>query len=139
MRFKACFKLFILSALLLAATRCACPGIENCAPDEACAVSDLLYFGTVRPGGVVTPEEWAEFLKNFVTPRFPKGFTVWRASGQWKGADGNIMQEDSFVLHIVHPGGKPNDEAIRSLIRAYKSQFGQESVLRVRSRACTSF
>ena len=33
------------------------------------------------PGGIVTSDEWAKFLSDAVTPRFPGGFTVWLAGG----------------------------------------------------------
>lgn len=99
----------------------------------------MIYFGTTMPGGVVTSSQWAEFLKSSVTPRFPQGFTVWRAYGQWRNPDGKIRQEESFVLSIAHPDDRPSNEAVLSIIGEYKSQFKQEAVLRVKSRACASY
>src|SRR5688500_11884439 len=64
-----------------------------CSPGEQLLVHDSLYFGTAKPNGVVTAAEWAEFLGNTVTPRFPQGLTAWQASGQWRGADGAIVNE----------------------------------------------
>ncbi|MBL8529464.1 MAG: DUF3574 domain-containing protein [Burkholderiales bacterium] len=37
----------------------------------------MLYFGTDKPSGRVTPEDWAQFLSETVTPRFPAGLTAW--------------------------------------------------------------
>jgi hypothetical protein len=132
-------RIIVILTFLLAAIGCVSVQTNYCAQDEKLSINDLMYFGTAKPDGVVTPGQWAEFLKNSVTPRFPQGFTAWRASGQWKGSDGIIMQEESFALSIVHPDDKSSDEAIRSIIREYKLQFNQEAVLRVRSHACSSF
>jgi len=131
--------LIVLASFVLVVTGCACLQTHQCSQDENFSVSNLIYFGASKPDGVVTPEQWADFLKNNVTPRFPTGFTEWKASGQWKNTDGKILQEESFVLNIVHPDDKSGDESIRSIIREYKAQFGQEAVLRVRSAACASF
>src|SRR5262249_11578696 len=47
-------------------------------------VTDRIFFGRAIPGGgSVSEEEWATFLAEVVTPRFPDGLTVWRAEGQW--------------------------------------------------------
>jgi hypothetical protein len=74
-----------------------------------------------------------------VTPRFPHGLTAWQASGQWKGADGAIVREASFVLNLMHADDERADSAIRSITAEYKARFNQEAVLRVKSHACTSF
>jgi hypothetical protein len=139
MRITAYIRTIVISTLLLIATGCASVQMNHCAQDEKLSINDLMYFGTTKPDGVVTPGQWAGFLKNSVIPRFPQGFTTWRASGQWKGSDGKIMQEESFALSIVHLGDESSDKAIRSIIREYKLQFSQEAVLRVRNHACSSF
>ena len=102
-------------------------------------VHESLYFGTAKPTGVVTPTEWAEFLKSTVTPRFPQGLTVWEASGQWRGADGELVREASHVLNLVHPDDTANEKAVLEIVAAYKVQFQQEAVLRTKAHACTSF
>jgi hypothetical protein len=47
-----------------------------------------LFFGTAKPGGAVTEEEFRTFLDEVVTPLFPDGLTVVKADGQFRGADG---------------------------------------------------
>ncbi len=74
-----------------------------------------------------------------VTPHFPQGHTVWRASGQWRDADGVIIRENSYVLNILHPDNKRNERAVRAIAAEYKSRFSQESVLRAKSYVCASF
>jgi hypothetical protein len=118
---------------------CATAPVPRCATGQQAAIQDLVYFGTDKPTGRVTPEEWAQFLGEIVTPRFPEGFSVWQASGQWRSASGTIVQEPSFVLSLVHPPGTSIDHAIEELVASYKKRFHQEAVLRVRSVACMSF
>jgi hypothetical protein len=125
----------------LAALLSACASMHDlgCRSGEQSLIHDSLYFGTGKPHGVVTPEEWAEFLKGTVTPRFPQGLTMSPASGQWRGADGAIVREVSQVLELVHPDDAPSESAVKELVAAYKMQFQQEAVLRVKAQACVSF
>jgi hypothetical protein len=126
-------------ALVLALAGCASFPASRCGVGEQRMVSDLLYFGTEMPGGVVTAAQWSDFLGTVVTPKFPEGLSVWPASGQWRSATGAITSEASHVLNLVHPETEAADSAVRAIVTAYKSQFQQEAVLRVRGSACVSF
>jgi hypothetical protein len=99
----------------------------------------MLYFGTQTPDGVVTPEQWTQFLATEVTPRFPRGLTVWPGAGQWQSASGGVTRESSYVLNLVHADDATSDAAVRAVVDAYRTRFRQEAVMRVRSHACTSF
>jgi hypothetical protein len=121
---------------LLAA--CAAPGRPACGPGERPAVSELLYFGSATPDGAVSAEAWSVFLAETVTPRFPDGLTAWPASGQWRGPDGVLVHEASWVLSLVHPDDPAAEAGVRAVIEAYKARFRQEAVLRVRAGACVS-
>lgn len=131
----------------LAAAAAAAVGLAACAgmPGGVCAgglhaaVSDSLYLGTATPSGTVAADEWKAFLRDVVTPRFPQGFTVMPASGQWRGTDGTPVREPSYVLVVIHPDEPAGDAAVAAVATAYKARFRQESVLRVRSPACVSF
>lgn len=127
--------------LALAITIGGCASVHQpaCTGDERASIQDSLYFGTAKPGGAVTPEEWAEFLKSVVTPRFPQGLTVWQASGQWLGADGTVVREASHVLNLLHPNDAASEKAVIEIAAAYKVRFQQEAVLRVKAPACVSF
>ncbi len=127
------------AALALLLAGCASMEVPQCRPGEERAVNDLVYFGTAMPKGEVTPLEWSEFLGRSVTPRFPHGLSVWPASGQWRGADGAVAREHSFVLSLVHPDDERSEKAVRAIAAEYKARFSQEAVLRVRSNVCASF
>ena len=131
----------LLLPCVLAAALAACTSVPapDCASGEQRSVSELLYFGTARPGGIVSGDDWSAFLAREVTPRFPQGLSAWQAAGQWQSADGSLTREDSFVLNLVHPESEAAEQSVRAIVAAYKSRFQQEAVLRVRSHACVSF
>jgi hypothetical protein len=131
--------LFAVAAMALALAACVSPQHPSCRSGEQLRVLDTLYFGTHSLRGAVTADEWRKFLDTTVTPRFPQGLTVSQASGQWRGADGTIVRESSYVLSLIHPDGAPSDAAIGEIVASYKSAFAQESVLRSRSETCASF
>lgn len=95
-------------------------------------------FGTETPSGHVTPEVWAQFLSEIVTPRFPEGLSVWQASGQWRSASGEEIRESSYVLSLIHSDDAAPSKAVQEIIASYKTRFQQEAVLRVTSYACMS-
>ena len=125
--------------LLFSVGACASLKEAKCKSGEQLAVQDTLYFGTGKPNGVVTRQEWTKFLEAAVTPRFPKGFTVSETSGQWRGADGSLVRESTYVLYLVHPNEGPTEKLVTDIISLYKAQFQQEAVLRVKASACVSF
>ncbi|UFN56645.1 DUF3574 domain-containing protein [Microbulbifer celer] len=83
--------------------------------------------------------EWEDFLREVITPRFPEGLTVLTGRGQWQTTTGHIVRERSYVLTVVYPERAEKETAVAEVIQAYKNQFNQESVLRIRSQACVSF
>jgi hypothetical protein len=92
-----------------------------------------LFFGTAKPDGVVTQEEFLAFLDQEVTPRFPDGLTLLQGDGQFRGEDGTIIKEHSFVLILLYPVEtvKESSGRIETIRVLYEEQFQQESVLRV--------
>jgi hypothetical protein len=133
------FQLAVIAAVALMLGACSSMYIIRCKDGDHPAIYDSLYFGTVRPGGIVSSEDWAAFLETIVTPRFPTGLTSSRASGQWRDAEGIIVREDAHVLQLLHPDDAATDQAIREIVEIYKIQFQQEAVLRIRSQTCASF
>lgn len=90
-------------------------------------VSDRLYCGRSIPGGgVVSDAELAAFVTEVVEPRFPDGFTIWGARGQWRGG-----AEESVIFEFVRPADANSARAVAEIAEAYRLRFRQEAVLRV--------
>lgn len=123
-------------AIVLSA--CSAMPLPHCLPGQQPAIQQVLYFGAEKPTGRVTPEEWDQFLSEVVTPKFPQGLTAWQASGQWQSGSGDIVQEPSYVLTLVHPANPSHDSAVREISEAYKLRFQQEAVLQLRVDVCTT-
>jgi hypothetical protein len=128
-----------VAALMSSLTACVSSQQPRCHGGEQAAVADTLYFGTQEPHGVVTNEEWTGFLKDVVTPRFPHGFTVMEGSGQWLSASRAPVHESTHILYLVHPDDEASDALLTRVITEYRTRFSQESVLRVKVRACAAF
>jgi hypothetical protein len=95
---------------------------------------DRLYFGrAIADTGTVSDSAWSGFLRDVVTPRFPDGITVLRGEGQWRGANGSIVREPSFVLEVIHPRTPAIETALAEIVAEYKRRFQQEAVMRVTS------
>ena len=93
-----------------------------------------LYFGIGKPDGTeVTEEEWQDFLLKEVTPRFPDGFTVIAATGQYRTAAGQVVREHSRVIVILYPKRMKAGAGVKieELRKVYCERFKQESVIRV--------
>jgi uncharacterized protein DUF3574 len=139
------------SAIALAFVALAVGGVTayrltTSAPGAACRTGTAAYarlellFGLGKQGGgEVSEEEWRAFLEAEVTPRFPDGLTVLTAYGQWRDRSGEIAREPSRVLVIWHRRGASGETDIEAIRQAYKTQFGQESVMRVDGVSCVSF
>jgi hypothetical protein len=92
-----------------------------------------LYFGSERPGPDVSRRDFAQFLDEEITPRFPDGLTLLSGRGQFREADGTIVEETSFVLILFYPyeDRAESSARIEEIRRLYLDAFDQESVLRV--------
>jgi hypothetical protein len=125
--------LFLGASLLILA---GCAGLGSKGPAW---VQDTLYFGMSKPGGSVSQQDWQDFVDAQVTPRFPDGLTQWQAKGQWREAGKPVAKEDSRVLQIVHTEGVEAEGQIQAIRQAYRDQFMQSSVLRVKSGVLVEF
>ncbi|WP_347988823.1 DUF3574 domain-containing protein [Methylomonas sp. AM2-LC] len=112
---------------------------HGCNAQQTAELTDTLYFGSDKSQGRVTKEAWRDFVSDTITPRFPQGFTVLPAQGQWQNAQGQLVQEESYVLFLIHPDDTESKQRISEIVTAYKNQFQQEAVLRVQTPACVSF
>ena len=99
-----------------------------------------LYFGTSRPGGEVSEEEFTRSLDSVVTPLFPDGLTLLTGYGQFLGSNNVLIKERSKVLILFYPMRTPEaHRSIQEIRQRYKDIFHQESVLRVDSVTLLSF
>jgi hypothetical protein len=93
-----------------------------------------LFFGTARPDGLppVTEQDFQNFLDTKITPAFPDGLTLLTGLGQFRGANGIPIEEDSFLVILLYPveARRARSEKIEQIRKAYKEEFRQESVLR---------
>jgi hypothetical protein len=111
----------------------------SCSTFTSTTVSDRLYFGRAIPaGGMVSEAEWQAFVSDFVTPRLPKGFSIFEGNGQWQDPRGKIWREPGYVIEVHHTRGE--DEAkIVEIAEEYKRRFHQDAVLRATSPATIHF
>ena len=100
-----------------------------------------LFLGSSRPGGQpVTIGEFARFLKEVVTPRFPAGFTVLEGHGQFRDRHGTIVQEGARIVVLLYdPLDRTAGARIEAIRSAYAQVFRQGSVLRADGTACIWF
>ncbi|MGO4778591.1 DUF3574 domain-containing protein, partial [Lysobacter sp. 2RAB21] len=100
--------------------------------------ADRVLFGMNSPDGPVSEAQWQAFLAEFVTPRFPAGLTVYQAKGQWRGDSGQVEQEDSRAIDLIHEDTAEERKRVVEIADEYKRRFKQEAVLIVSApaRAC---
>jgi hypothetical protein len=127
------------AAFILVLCSCAAGPLPACRTGESALVLDTLYFGTASPAGPVSAEQWRSFVERVVSVEFPKGYTVLRAEGAWRGENGQLQREDSYVVQLVHEDVAEAGQSIGRIISRYKQEFQQEAVLRVRASTCASF
>jgi hypothetical protein len=99
------------------------------------SVADRLYCGMSMPGGgVVTDAQIEQFLTEVVEPRFPDGFTVWRARGAWMGG-----REETVVIEIGHANDAASKKRVQEIASQYVRRFQQSAVLRMTVPATLEF
>ena len=148
----------LLAALFLAVTGCASPPPVSfhtkeparstlqgdvSRPAQAQWVRTELYF-SLGPlegkEGVISPARWREFLDQEVTPRFPDGFSVLDAYGQWRDRGASEPERlGTKVLVIVHENDARHGNDIEAIRLAWKRMTGDLSVLRLSQPTEVSF
>jgi hypothetical protein len=130
---------FLVLAILvaepaLAADHCPLPGQK-----EMLLVK--MYFGQSMPGGqTISARGWDRFLAATVTPRFPDGFTVYDAQGQWTDpVTRNLARERTKVMEIASPDTPAVRNAIADIAHTYRKTFRQQSVGIVTEVSCGAF
>jgi hypothetical protein len=96
-----------------------------------------LYFGRDKQGGgEVSEAEWAAFLTDTVTPRFPDGLSVLNVEGQTREPSGRIVRERTKLMVVVVFDAPAHQGKVREIIEAYNSRFGQHGVFRSEQPVC---
>jgi uncharacterized protein DUF3574 len=98
-----------------------------------------LFFGLSRPGGRISQRQFDRFVDDKITPRFPDGLTLLSGRGQFRLDDGDIVEEGSKVLVLLHEGGDSRSADIDAIRAEYVDQFDQQSVLRTDTTSCVGF
>ncbi|HEX9525212.1 MAG TPA: DUF3574 domain-containing protein [Reyranella sp.] len=117
---------------------CAQPGAPLvCTTPLKPALEIDLYFGRDKQsGGEVSEAEWASFLTDTVTPRFPDGLSVLNVEGQAREPSGRIVRERTKLLVVVVFDAPAHQGRVREIVEAYNSRFGQHGVFRSEHPVC---
>ena len=130
----------VVVAFAFALAACAGTTPMSCATGTMPMTKYELFLGqNIGTMGRVSDEEWRRFLTEDVTPRYPDGFSVLEAAGQWRDPMGTIISEPSrnLVVIVRDPAAElPKITAIRD---TYKTRFRQDAVLFVQSQICAGF
>ena len=134
------------AALVLALLLTGCVSVDidgsspACRPGLAPRITADLYFGrNIGPSLAVSDADWAGFVDEEITPRFPDGLSVSDIAGQWKGEDGVVVREPAKVVMIVLSGEAGEYARLDAVRDAYRKRFRQESVMLVQRQACLGF
>jgi hypothetical protein len=132
-----------LAAALLALSACTAPAPQTATPTCKAPLGPALqvdlYFGLVAKDREIGEAEWAAFLNEEVTPRFPDGLSVIDIAGQYRNPTGHISRERSKLLVVIVLDAPAHLAKVQAIVDAYKKQFNQLSVLRVERTICAVF
>ena len=130
-----------VAAALLALAACtppaqtAAPARYTPAPPSALEVD--LYFGReTDTGREVSEAEWASFLNDEVTPRFPDGLSVLDVRGQSRNLQGRIERERTKLLVVVVFDAPAHRPKVQAIVEGYSRRYGQHNVFHVEHGVC---
>lgn len=101
-----------------------------CAAPLKPAVEVDLYYGAIGEA------EWAAYLAEEVTPRFPDGLTAIDAAGQWRAPSGTIIRERSKLLVLIVSDAPAHAPKVQAVIDAFLKRFNQQAVLHTEHAVC---
>jgi hypothetical protein len=114
--------------------------IECHAPLKPMLEIDLMFGRNIGDALGVSESDWTAFVETEITPRFPEGFSVGDALGQWRDRDTNaIVEEPSKSVEIVVPQDAEVHDKVTAIVEAYKTRFRQQAVGVIMRPACVSF
>ena len=131
----ACLYVAAPAPLAAQAAELSCTGTQR--PRQ---VAELLFGRDIGQRLGVSESAWSKFVARELTPRFPDGLTITDAVGQWRDAsNGRIVHEPSKKVEIVLPGDGGDQARLDAVVKAYKSEFRQDSVGVIVRPACVAF
>jgi hypothetical protein len=122
----------------------ACLTLAGCASlDRACPAGHDgmrrvdLYFGrNIGQTAGVSEQEFAAFVEQEVSPRFPDGLTIADVQGRWRGQDGKIVREPSKVITLIVEKSDGAQQKIDAIRHASVAKFKQDAVMEISARVC---
>lgn len=119
-----------------AAQELSCP----LANEKPMLVTQLFFGLSVKGRGPVTPQEWRAFVQRNVAPRFPDGFTVYDAQGEWRDpVSRSVVRENSKVVILALEDTAGARLKITEVSELYRKAFHQDAVGIISSRECAAF
>lgn len=121
------------------------PSTPACPTGQAPARTVQLFFGRAIGDRVgVSEADFARFVEQELTPRFPEGLTILDADGRWRPKGGRTVHEPSKVVILALPDeseddAKANDAKIKAVRDTYIARFSQKSVMVVSHPVCLGF
>jgi hypothetical protein len=129
------------AACVVLAIASATPAIAQqltCHPPLQAMLRIELYFGrSIEGDRPVSDREWARFVAQELTPRFPD-LTVLDARGAWRKGQHEMREHTKLVVIVVQEGATARGH-IAEVTEAYKQRFRQTSVGVVTQPVCASF
>lgn len=121
----------LISAVLAILIACCsgCSGLTGPAGDPGWVASEIYMGRNIPGGGEVSEEQFSDFLATQVTPAFPAGLTVHDAYGQMQDSSQQIIKQKTKVLLLVHEDSAACSDAVKKVILAYRSRFGNPQVM----------
>lgn len=111
-----------------------------CPSGETPMLQVRIYFGQDENGKPIAASAWEDFVATTVSPRFPEGFTVYDARGQWRDLHSKtISREPSKIVEADRRDTPDLHDKIAEIRRAYQKRFHQQSVGLVTLPVCGSF
>ena len=124
--------------LLLGLAACASGSGGQCAVAGQHPTAELV-FGRVSEGEPgVSEAQFAKFLQQEVSRRFPDGLTVVDAQGRWAPPAGGAIHGPSKTVMIVLRGGADDRDKLEAVRTAYTQRFHQPSALLLTDQSCVS-
>ncbi|WP_373529081.1 DUF3574 domain-containing protein [Nostoc sp.] len=98
-------------------------------------IQEDLFFGRNIAGvGKISEKEFQAFVDGIITPRFPAGLTIFNANGQFLDSTGRLIEEPAKVVTFFREESSTNEVSISEIVKTYRKQFNQESVLQVANK-----